>query len=137
MNDWQSRLIEIGREYGVFVLIGLVGVGLVVGGLVSAQGGSAFGREGKVEIVSGEQQIANGIQQGKIVVDVAGAVEKPGVYELEKKSRIGEAISMAGGLSELADREWVTRFLNLAEEVEDGGRFLYRVRMRRRLRVER
>lgn len=78
--------------------------------------------EVKVEIISGEKPTANSVQQSQIVVDVAGAVEKPGVYKLPSGSRIGDALVMAGGLGEKADRDWVAKTINLAEIVKDGGK---------------
>lgn len=54
------------------------------------------------------------------VVDVAGAVEKPGVYRLDSDARISDALIAAGGLAALADRVWVAKFLNQADFVTDG-----------------
>lgn len=51
-----------------------------------------------------------------IYVYVCGAVESPGVYELECGARIYEAISSAGGLREDADRNYV----NQAQVLSDG-----------------
>ena len=51
-----------------------------------------------------------------IYVYVCGAVARPGVYELEEGSRAYQAIEMAGGLLESADREYV----NQAELLSDG-----------------
>ncbi len=56
----------------------------------------------------------------KIFIDVAGSVEKPGVYELKANSRIQDALSAAGGLSVDADREYISKALNLAQPVTDG-----------------
>jgi len=56
----------------------------------------------------------------KLVADVAGAVMKPGVYELKGNARVNEALIAAGGLGEEADREWVEKNLNLAAKVTDG-----------------
>ena len=56
----------------------------------------------------------------KIFVDVSGAVIKPGVYELSSTSRLQEALILAGGLSDSADRGWVARNLNLAIKLKDG-----------------
>lgn len=52
----------------------------------------------------------------KIVVFICGYVNKPGVYELDKGSRVSDALDMAGGFSEEADRV----FVNLAGELKDG-----------------
>lgn len=49
-------------------------------------------------------------------VYVCGAVVYPGVYELEKDSRIVDAIEAAGGFLEEAAEEGI----NLAERVKDG-----------------
>lgn len=59
---------------------------------------------------------------GKIKADIEGAVLKPGVYELESGSRIGDLLIMAGGLTVEADREWVSKTLNLAAKLTDGGK---------------
>jgi competence protein ComEA len=59
-------------------------------------------------------------QETSLVVDIAGAVEKPGLIRLNQASRIGDVIVAAGGLSATADRSWVARFVNQAEVVRDG-----------------
>ena len=51
-----------------------------------------------------------------ICIHVTGCVANPGVYELPKGSRVYEAIVLAGGFSEEADRD----FLNQAAELSDG-----------------
>lgn len=51
-----------------------------------------------------------------ICVFVCGAVQSPGVYELETGARVYEAILHAGGFREDADTQW----LNQAEPVLDG-----------------
>ncbi len=55
-----------------------------------------------------------------IKIDVEGAVEKPGVYELTKDSRIKDSLVAAGGLSADADREYVAKNINLAQKLIDG-----------------
>ncbi|MCL5433348.1 MAG: ComEA family DNA-binding protein [Patescibacteria group bacterium] len=55
-----------------------------------------------------------------IFIDVEGAVIKPGVYELPGDARIQDALVAAYGLSSQANREWVTRNLNLAQKLKDG-----------------
>jgi len=51
-----------------------------------------------------------------LVVDVAGAVRRPGLYRLARGSRIADAIALAGGFTRRADRVAV----NLAAPVADG-----------------
>jgi competence protein ComEA len=55
---------------------------------------------------------------GPITVDIAGAVVSPAVYELERGSRVHEAIEAAGGLAEDAD----AGYLNRAAVLHDGDR---------------
>ncbi len=57
-------------------------------------------------------------------VDIGGAVEKPGVYEVSKDTRLFEVIEMAGGLSEDADTDHVNR----ASFVEDGQKIIIPVK---------
>lgn len=55
---------------------------------------------------------------GRIVVDVVGAVARPGLHELPATSRVADAVEAAGGLTAEADR----LRLNLAEPLIDGAR---------------
>lgn len=55
-----------------------------------------------------------------IVVEVSGAVRKPGVYELSPAGRVEQAIAAAGGLALDADAGQ----LNLAQPMYDGQRLV-------------
>jgi competence protein ComEA len=55
-----------------------------------------------------------------LVVDVAGAVRRPGLYRLPQGSRIADAIGRAGGMSRHAARAAV----NLAAPLADGEQVL-------------
>lgn len=55
-----------------------------------------------------------------ILVDISGAVEKPGVYSLKENDRMNQLLIMAGGFSEDANKEWVQKSLNLASKLKDG-----------------
>ena len=71
---------------------------------------------GSVEIpVPGPSPMAD---PGRIVVDVVGAVARPGLHELPATSRVADAVEAAGGLTAEADR----LRLNLAEPLSDGSR---------------
>lgn len=109
--------MELAKRWSGVVILGLIGFGLVGYGLWE----QVKPREVVVEIISSDSAIQQVSKSGgEIVVDVAGAVEKQGVYKLPTNSRIGDALVLAGGLSASADRDWVAQTLNLAEKVEDG-----------------
>ncbi|MFH1244058.1 MAG: helix-hairpin-helix domain-containing protein [bacterium] len=103
----------------MFGVVGLAGIGILIYGLW----GVIIPERARVEIIKSDTVTqCQGEQCGQIVIDVAGAVERPGVYKLPGGSRIGDVLVVAGGLSATADREWVAATLNLAEPVKDGGK---------------
>jgi len=55
-----------------------------------------------------------------IVVDIQGAVTRPGVYEIKEDSRLLDALKTAGGLSQSANRYLVAKSFNLAKSLTDG-----------------
>lgn len=57
--------------------------------------------------------------QGKVFVDVSGAVKKPNIYQINFGARIKEIIDKAGGLSGDADVMFFNRNFNLARIVTD------------------
>ena len=77
-----------------------------------------FVEEKPSEVVAGngEEEPTEQVSGGLCYVYVCGAVAKPGVYVLSENSRVYEAIEMAGGLTEEAERAAV----NQAEVILDG-----------------
>jgi competence protein ComEA len=57
-----------------------------------------------------------GLPSGRVVVDVVGAVRRPGLYRLEQGSRIADAVARAGGATRKAD----LALINLAAPLADG-----------------
>ncbi|HRN70948.1 MAG TPA: helix-hairpin-helix domain-containing protein [Candidatus Woesebacteria bacterium] len=54
-----------------------------------------------------------------ITIDLSGSVKKPNVYTISENTTLHEVIKQAGGLSEEADNEYVSRFINLARTLSD------------------
>lgn len=63
--------------------------------------------------------VRNQLLSANIIVDVQGAVEKPGVYELPNNSRLLAALKKAGGISPEADRYLIAKNFNLAKKLID------------------
>jgi competence protein ComEA len=60
----------------------------------------------------------------QLVVDVAGAVQRPGLYRFAQGARVADAIARAGGLTRRAERTAV----NLAAPLADGEQVLVAAR---------
>jgi competence protein ComEA len=58
----------------------------------------------------------------QLVVDVAGAVMRPGLVRLRRGGRVGDAIAGAGGFDPRVDLAETGRTLNLAEALVDGAK---------------
>ena len=61
---------------------------------------------------------------GRLVVDVQGAVVRPGIVGLPTGSRVGDAIAAAGGFGPRVASDRVGRSLNLAALVHDGDQIV-------------
>ena len=117
MPKWLQPLKKIFKDRPYLVTLGLLGGLLLVVGVFSVVVISS--RTGGEDLVIQKASEAEELGS-KLVADVAGAVMKPGVYELKGNARVNEALIAAGGLGEAADREWVEKNLNLAAKVTDG-----------------
>ena len=67
---------------------------------------------------------ASDAASGTIIVDVEGAVMRPGIIELPAGSRVGDALSAAGGYSDAADLAAAAAQINLAASLTDGAQIV-------------
>ncbi len=57
-----------------------------------------------------------------IKIDLSGAVKKPGVYEVQSNSRVGDVIILGGGFTSDASSEWVSKNINLSKTLVDSAK---------------
>jgi competence protein ComEA len=110
---------------GVALVAVVIGVAAI---LANMQGGPVVGVDGAAVLDAGSGGRGGSPSPDPastrplLVVDVGGAVVRPGVYRLPAGSRIGDAIAAAGGYGASVDAGLVDRQLNLAAEVKDGDK---------------
>jgi len=105
---WQKN-----KSLLLFLVLGFIFLGM---GIFWYRSGGLTETGSKVEVL--EEGI--GESGGEVVVEVVGAVEKPGVYRLKSGSRVDNALIAAGGLAAEADRDWVAKMVNRAAKLTDG-----------------
>lgn len=96
------------------IALGLVGLVLIIGGVFASSLQKPNSREFPKESMLEGQKF--------ILVDVSGAVLKPGVYQLNQSARVEDAINAAGGFSDAANDEYISKYLNLAQKLVDGNK---------------
>lgn len=100
----------------VLFLVGLILLGFGV--LSFKSGGGILSKSSSVEVL--ESISESDSDTSELVVEIAGAVEKPGVYNLPKNSRVEDLLIASGGISADADRIWVEKTINRAAKLVDG-----------------
>jgi competence protein ComEA len=100
----------------VVLLLGVRYLAHDSGTSVRSDGGGASSDEIRVERAGG----------GRVMVHVAGAVRRPGVYRLAGGARVADAVERAGGATRRAELAGV----NLAAKLEDGRQIVVPTRAR-------
>lgn len=111
-----SNLKILSSKYRLQIILLFLGAIFVTGGFVLEKM-DLLGNS-KIEVLnatsSANQKIA------EVVVEVSGAVEKPGVYHLSAGSRVEDALILSGGINANANRSWLEKNLNRAQKLTDG-----------------
>lgn len=105
------------RRNIVPICLGVVGLILLAAGIFQFVSKKQSSKEPAVVF---EQNKPTEEAKSEIVIDVEGAVIKPGVYKVASNARMVDALAAAGGLSEDADRDYVQKNINLAGKLTDG-----------------
>src|SRR3989344_9127561 len=110
-----GKLLRVFQQKPWLLTLGLAGLLVVVVGL-AVVGISWQGNQAELQIIEASSAPA----AVSVLVDVGGAVIKPGIYEFNPDSRFNDALVAAGGFTQEADRDWVSQNLNLAAKLKDG-----------------
>ncbi|KKQ97635.1 MAG: Competence protein ComEA helix-hairpin-helix repeat protein [Candidatus Woesebacteria bacterium GW2011_GWB1_39_12] len=112
---------EFLQQYRYPITVFLLGLILVGFGVIYFK----VGRDNKSSNIEVLEEATEAQDQGlELVVEISGAVEKPGVYKLSGGSRVEDLLIAAGGISADADREWVEKMINRAAKITDGQKIL-------------
>lgn len=128
-----GHVAPTGRDPRSWVLIALAAAAIVAGGaiwivltgshgsIVVEGGGPAPGRSQAAAVAGAVGPDPAASPAGKLlVVDVQGAVVRPGIVRIPGGSRVGDAIAAAGGYGPRVAADRLGRTLNLAALVKDG-----------------
>jgi competence protein ComEA len=123
---FKDRLLAFIQANFLSVLLGIGGLIFLGFGLLSLSTPKQDNKDILFEAASDKspeaKALENKVKKQGITVDIEGAVMKPGVYTFAADSRIQDALIVAGGMSKEADRAQVTKGLNLASKLIDGGK---------------
>jgi competence protein ComEA len=86
------------------------------GSTVRVEGGSPLA----VGAASDPPSASAAFEGGEVVVEIVGAVPKPGVYRLPPGARVVDLLQLAGGFGPRVDTARAEQELNLAAPVKDG-----------------
>jgi len=106
------RLIPGGRRVLAITLPVVIGVGALAATFVYAQSNRPAGGVPPPVLQNLDVPPPSGL-----LVDIIGAVNRPGLYRMNRGDRVYDAIAAAGGLTEQADPG---RLPNLAGRLKDG-----------------
>ncbi len=113
-NNFVSVFTSFISQNYILVILFLIGITSIGAGLFFLKDSDAG--ESRVEVLGEEQDL----NSSSVTIDIQGAVAKPGLYELPDGSRIADALTLAGGLTENADSAWTQKTINRAAKLTDG-----------------
>lgn len=120
-----EEFLDKNKTYIAIFLVGLILIGFGV--FMYKEG--YIGSTDKIEILNSNANDNLSTSPSKeIILEISGAVEKPGVYKLKEGDRIEDLLIASGGISADADRQWMEKYINRAAKLIDGQK-LYIVKV--------
>lgn len=116
-NNLSEYLLGFLKKHWLPSALALLGLIFFVYGLIALLNQNKSGGDIKFETNS---KALNKEVESLITVDIEGAVSNPGVYKLKVGSIIQDGLVAAGGLSIEANRDFVSKNINLAVRLTDG-----------------
>lgn len=105
---------EILEKFKIPIGLSLVGLVLIIGGMFASNL-----TDSKPQVFPKDSLVDS---QKIISVDVSGAVNKPGVYQLKFGARVEDTIKSSEGFSSTANKEYISKYLNMAQKLSDGSK---------------
>lgn len=107
------------KQNSIPIFLGFLGLIFFGYGLIVLLGASSSSNSISFEEGNDNSEI---LKTKEIVVDIQGAVIKPGVYRLSSEARVSDALIAASGLAAEADRTWLAKNMNMAAKLNDGAK---------------
>jgi len=115
----QNRWLQLAKDNLLIILLAVGGLAFVGYGAFEM----LIPKDVQGVVIERSQVVEGAVSPGiekEIVVEVEGAVDKPGIYRLPIGSRHQDALIAAGGMNTSADRSLVAKTLNMAAKLKDG-----------------
>ncbi|MEK7617419.1 MAG: helix-hairpin-helix domain-containing protein [Patescibacteria group bacterium] len=106
-----EKYSQILKNFKIPIALSLVGIVLIIGGIIFTDTDSKRHEYPQESIVEAQKVLT---------VDISGAVQNPGVYRLKEGDRIEQAIASAGGFSTQVNKDYISKYINLALKLTDG-----------------
>lgn len=116
----RSTLLIGGSAVLLAGLAFVLAFGTGAGGTVLVEGGASLESAAAIARDATAPERGAGPDGPELVVEIVGAVDRPGVFRLPAGSRVGDLVDAAGGYSARVDTGRAGRELNLAARLHDG-----------------
>lgn len=119
VRELVSKYLPPVKKHWLPLALGILGMIFFAYGLIGLFAGN---KSSENIVFEANSSVKQATEAKTILIDVEGAVVKPGLYKLPQESRIQDGLVAAGGLSAQADREYIAKNINLAIKLTDGAK---------------